>query len=207
MTDRLTLESFSCRAVHELQMSLAPGECMGVTGPSGVGKSQFLRAVADLEPYEGRMLLDGLAADQILPPLWRRQVGLLPAESAWWFDTVGEHFERMPTDWLAQLGFDKQIGEWQIGHLSSGERQRLALVRLLLNRPKVLLLDEPTANLDVENIHRVESVLAEFRTTHHPGIIWVGHDLEQLKRWCDRIFILRDKTLTHLDSVHTSSST
>lgn len=199
MIDAFKLESFACRSVRGIELAAPPGRIIGLSGPSGTGKSLFLRALADLDPHEGRMALDGVDSGSMPAPQWRRIVGLLPAESAWWFDTVGEHFDQVPADWLEKLGFTEQALGWQISHLSSGERQRLALLRLLVNRPRVLLLDEPTANLDAVNIRRVESLLKEYHAMHNPIIFWVSHDLDQLKRWCHPILMMNEQRLTPLD--------
>ena len=184
--------------VHTLQhinFTVEPGQCVGLSGPSGSGKSLLLRALADLDPHEGDVSLDGVGAEQIQAHRWRRQVGLLPAESAWWHDTVGPHFDDISEPWLKELGFDARVMEWKVSHLSSGERQRLALLRLLMRQPKVLLLDEPTANLDYPNIRRVESMLSRYRLSNATMIVWVGHDLEQLQRNCDPIYVIEDNRL------------
>jgi ABC-type iron transport system FetAB ATPase subunit len=148
-----------------------------------------------MDPHQGRVHINGQFADEMPPALWRRQVALLPAESAWWFDTVGPHFETNPERLLGLLGFDSDVLAWEIRRLSSGERQRLALVRLLELEPRALLLDEPTANLDAHNISRVEAVLSEYRTLHQPAIIWVSHDLDQLYRNCDRLYAIEGAKL------------
>ena len=70
--------------------------------------------------------------------------------------------------------------------LSSGERQRLALARLLANRPRVLLLDEPTANLDPVNIHRVEQLVKDYLAEQQAACLWVTHTREQIARIADR---------------------
>jgi ABC-type iron transport system FetAB ATPase subunit len=192
----LRLEAFGCRPIRRLDLGVPSGKRVGISGPSGAGKSLFLRAVADLDPHEGEMWLDGVASVRMPAPQWRRKVALLPSESAWWYDTVGEHFDGQPPDGLAQLGFGSEVLGWQVAHLSSGERQRLALLRALVNQPRVLLLDEPTANLDATNTRRVEALVDRYCEAHHPAVVWVGHDLDQLKRCCETVYILDHGRLT-----------
>ncbi len=199
MSAGLELAAFGCRAIQHLDLVVAPGQCLGITGPSGAGKSLFLRAVADLDLHEGRMWLDGVEADRITPPQWRREVALLPSESAWWYDTVGEHFEGQPPYGLGQLGFESDALTWQVRHLSSGERQRLALLRVLANHPRVLLLDEPTANLDEVNTQRAEALVDIYCKENQPAVLWVSHDLDQLKRRCKSVYTLKQGRLTLLD--------
>lgn len=198
MNTTFKLVDFSCRAVEKVDLDLSGGQCLGLTGPSGTGKSLLLRALADLDPHGGQMLLDGVASTRMPAPQWRRQVGLLPAESAWWFDAVGDHFDPLPPPWLERLGFDAQAMAWQVSHLSSGERQRLALLRMLAQEPRVMLLDEPTANLDPKNITRVEGLLDDVRRELRPVLLWVSHDLDQLRRRCDSILVLEGRRLTPL---------
>lgn len=190
MIPRLRVTDLSIHAVGPFNLVVAPGECVGLSGPSGSGKSLFLRAVADLEPHGGTVQLDGTDQALLPAPDWRRQVGLLPAESAWWFDMVGAHFSTPVTEGLQRLALDSRILTWPVARLSSGERQRLALLRLLENRPPLLLLDEPTANLDEENTQRVETLMADYRMQTGAGIVWVGHSKAQLQRMADRIYLM-----------------
>jgi len=162
-----------------------------VRGPSGAGKTLLLRAVADLDPNEGLVTLDGRDRSTIAGPEWRRLVGYMPAEPGWWADTVGEHFG----EWTAALAFVKDLGfpdetkAWPIARLSTGERLRLALVRALMMRPKVLLLDEPTAALDVDSVAAAESLIkARMRTGL--AVLWVTHDAEQGKRVAHRLLVV-----------------
>ncbi len=122
-------------------------------------------------------------------------VGLLPAKSAWWFETVGEHFHRYEKHWLTALGFEADVMNWTVSRLSSGEQQRLSLIRLLQNHPAALLLDEPTASLDAENIQRVEQLIVEYQHAQQCAIIWVTHDREQAARIAQRHLVLRDNQL------------
>ena len=170
------------RHVGPLDFAVADGECVALAGPSGAGKSLLLRALADMEPHEGEVLLDGVSCSAIDPPAWRRQVGLLSAESAWWHDRAGAHFARVDEALLHELGFEPKVMDAEVHQLSTGERQRLALLRLLVQAPRVLLLDEPTASLDPKNTARIETLLARYREEHGVSVLWVSHDPEQSQR-------------------------
>lgn len=182
------------------------GECVAVSGPSGAGKTLMLRAITDLDRHEGEVFLDGRASHQYRPPDWRRQVGFLPAESAWWHDTVGPHFTHVEDAMLDALGFERAVMEWQIARLSTGERQRLALLRLLSNHPKALLLDEPTAALDPMNVTRVEGLLQQYRRQYGASALWVSHDPQQIRRVAERHYRIENGTLTKQDMLPWASS-
>ena len=197
MTD-FKIQNLIFYEIGPINLSIATAECVGLTGQSGIGKTLFLRALGDLEPSKGQILLGETAIDSISAPEWRKQVGLLPAESSWWFDTVGEHFKKVDMADLVAFGFNQEVMEWDISRLSSGERQRLALLRLLANHPRVLLLDEPTANLDEENKLRAEHYLINFLKKNQVIALWVSHDLQQLSRVASRIYNMSAKGLTIL---------
>lgn len=169
-----------------LDLELSPAECLCISGPSGAGKTVLLRAIADLDPHQGTVELDGLPQDSIPPPQWRSSVALLPAESRWWAPTVAEHFPKGFPDDGERLGFDDEVAGWAVERLSSGERQRLALLRVMALEPRVLLLDEPTANLDDASAARVEKLLVEWLSGENRGALWVSHDRGQIERVADR---------------------
>ena len=177
-------------------LHIAPGECVVLRGPSGSGKSLLLRAIADLDPHEGQVSLDGVDSNQIPAPQWRGQVALLPVESQWWLDEVGEHFPAAECPWLEPLGFTKETLHWQVSRLSSGEKQRLALARALMNKPRVLLLDEPTASLDAGTVAAVEQLVADYRRETGAAVLWVSHDAQQAQRVGDRQLTLTASELT-----------
>jgi ABC-type iron transport system FetAB ATPase subunit len=180
------------------ELSIGAGECVCLTGPSGIGKTLLLRSIADLDCHEGHVFLDDVESRSIEAPIWRQRVGMLPAESQWWFDTVGEHFTDVNEAWLERLGFKKETLSWTVSRLSTGERQRLALLRLLANRPQVLLLDEPTASLDVANVGEAEDIINEYRRDHDAPVLCVTHDPNQAKRVADRRFEISPKNLIEL---------
>lgn len=192
------LKNLRYHNIAPVNLVVQTGECFGLSGPSGSGKSLLLRALADLDPHDGDVYLENKAMFDYKPCDWRKKVGLLPAESQWWFDTVGEHFPNFEETNLSNVGFDKKVMDWQVSRLSSGEKQRLALLRLLMNEPAVLLLDEPTANLDRRFVGTVETLLLDYKKEKNAVLLWVSHDPEQLQRVADRRFEIRDQQIVEV---------
>lgn len=174
-----------------VSFDLQDGECVALQGPSGVGKTLLLRSIADLDPNEGTVKLDGTLREAMPAPAWRKRVTYLAAEPGWWSDIVQEHF----TNWddvlplVERLGLPTDCGPWPIQRLSTGERQRLGLVRALMLRSRVLLLDEPTSALDSASAAAVESLIAE-RIANGTSVIWSTHDNAQARRVGSRIFLI-----------------
>lgn len=177
-------------------LHIAAGECVSLRGRSGSGKSLLLRAIADLDVHEGKVSLDGVDSQAMAAPRWRQQVMLVPVESQWWLDEVGAHFVAGDCPWLAPLGFGPEVMGWQVSRLSSGEKQRLALARALMHRPRVLLLDEPTASLDATTTLAVEGLVAEYRQDSGAAVLWVSHDAGQAARVGDRHLQLSASAVT-----------
>jgi ABC-type iron transport system FetAB ATPase subunit len=184
---RLDVQNLRYGGFGPVSFSAGPGERLGVTGPSGCGKTRLLRALADMDEWQGEILLEGQAPGAMRASQWRRQVAYLPAESQWWFDTVGAHFGTSPeAEALRVLGLDPEVLAWPVARLSSGEKQRLALLRTLANRPSVLLLDEPTAHLDAERERAFEAVVLGCCEKDRLTAVWVAHDPDQLRRVATR---------------------
>lgn len=169
------VHQLAVHGIRPVSFTLDSGEHVALTGPSGVGKTRLLRAMADLEPHAGEVALGGRSSNTVAAPAWRRRVALVPTESAWWFRTAAEHFPRWPPPDLKALALPARIGDRPVEQLSSGERQRLALLRALAGDPDVLLLDEPTANLDDDNAARLDRVVAALRRERGVCVVRVGH--------------------------------
>ncbi|MBI3512692.1 MAG: ATP-binding cassette domain-containing protein [Proteobacteria bacterium] len=179
----LVVERLQRLGFGPFELTLAPGECVGIAGPSGAGKSVFLRMIADLDPHDGTARLADAAREAMPAPAWRRLVTYLPAESGWWAETVGAHM----TDsvraraLLPALLLPDDVLSWPVTRLSTGERQRLALIRALIQEPRVLLLDEPTSALDPAATAAVETLLRQ-ALARGTSLILVSHDAHQTAR-------------------------
>ncbi|MEA3251707.1 MAG: ABC transporter ATP-binding protein [Pseudomonadota bacterium] len=190
MEPLLEVKGLDCGLLTDVSLHVDAGEIVCLTGASGSGKTRLLRAIADLDPNRGHLRIAGEARESMPAHAWRRRAGYLPSESQWWRDSVGEHFARREDESLAALGFDPDVMHWEVARLSSGERARLALIRLWSYRPQALLLDEPTANLDPESAHAMERWLTDVARQGR-SLLWVSHDRDQVERVADRAFDIR----------------
>ena len=172
--------------VGPVSVSVACGECVAILGASGSGKSLLFRAIADLDPNQGEVYLNGQSREEMPAYEWRRQVSFVPAETGWWADRVGEHFDiGGDLEGLLEAVDLKDALAWDVSRLSTGERHRLGIVRALQTGPSVLLLDEPTASLDADMTGAVESLIKQ-QLARDVCVLLVTHDPEQAKRIADR---------------------
>ena len=205
------------RTVLQLdKLAIEPGEVLALVGPSGAGKSTLLRLLAFLEePAGGEIIYQNRRADASWPDLAaRRKVTLvfqrpqLLSRSV--YDNVlyglqlregrlDKHDSRVLA-MLERLGV-AALKDVPAGTLSGGEMQRVALARALVLDPDVLLLDEPTANLDPGNISRIEEMIATVRTKRKTTVIIVTHNVFQARRIADRMALLLDGKLVEVGSV------
>lgn len=183
----LTVSGLRRPGIEPATLSIGAGQCVALTGPSGAGKSLLLRAIADLDPNDGDVRLGSLAREAMPAPAWRRQVVYVPAESGWWAKRVGDHFENTEAAaaLVEDLALPREALGWPVGRLSTGERQRLALVRALALSPRILLLDEPTSGLDEQATSLVEQLLSR-AMIQGTAILLVTHDPRQARRMAGR---------------------
>lgn len=199
-------------ALKDVNMHVAPGEVVGLIGPSGSGKSTLLKCLgAVIHPTSGRMTLDGKVIYddgwkvRDLRTLRRDKIGfifqapyLIPFLNA--SDNVAllPMLAGKPNDQARQHAFEL-LAALDVQHrahampsqLSGGEQQRIAIARGLINRPPVILADEPTAPLDSERALAVIRILNEMAARFHTAIIVVTHD-EKIIPTFKRIYHIRD---------------
>jgi UDP-glucose/iron transport system ATP-binding protein len=183
----LKIRALARSGLDPVDLDLAAGEAVALLGPSGSGKTLLLRAIADLDPNDGMVSLNERDRNAMTAPRWRRQVTYLAAEPGWWSARPADHFadpgaarELLPPLKLAPEMLDRPITE-----LSTGERQRIALARVLIQTPQVMLLDEPTSVLDQETTRAVETVLRE-RLGSGAALIFSTHDEGLARRLAGR---------------------
>lgn len=185
----LAVENLVRPGLSPVSFALAAGACAVVMGPSGAGKSILLRAIADLDPHEGQVSLNGVACSTMSGPAWRAKVSYVAAEPGWWAETPVEHMAspQRGRDLLGLLGLTEAVFEGQIARLSTGQRQRLALIRALIQEPNVLLLDEPTGPLDADSRDRVADLL-ETKRAGGMGLLITTHDRAFAERMGDQFY-------------------
>ena len=195
---RLAVRGLGSVLAGPFELALRAGECLAIAGESGAGKSLFLRMLADLDPNEGEVRLDGVERRSLSGPQWRRRAPYVAAESGWWLPTAAEHFapdRRAAAQALAgELGLGAAQFEGEVARLSTGERQRLAIVRALVLDSPVLLLDEPTGPLDPASTGKVEALLRQ-RMDRGAAIVLVSHDPAQAERLGAQRLVMRDRRL------------
>jgi putative ABC transport system ATP-binding protein len=182
-----------------VSIAVDAGETMAVVGPSGAGKSSFLRLLNRLdEPTGGTVYLDGTDYRRLDPRTLRKRVGLVPQQPALRDGTVGENVTigpRLRGDSVTEERLAGLLGavglsgyaDRDVGDLSGGEAQRVAIARTVANDPDVLLLDEPTASLDSEAEEDVERLLTDLLATGERTAVLVTHDERQAARLADRV--------------------
>jgi tungstate transport system ATP-binding protein len=196
-------QTYNGRRVLDIdRLAIGRGEVLALVGPSGAGKSTLLRLLNFLErPSGGTLAFDGeIVIDK--PPLeQQRRVTTVFQRPALLHRSVAAniayglrlHGQKLPdsemTAWLDRLGL-AHLARQSAPKLSAGEAQRVALARALVLRPDVLLLDEPSANLDPYNIGLIERLVAEAHTETGMTVVWVTHDIFQARRVAGRVAFL-----------------
>ena len=195
------------RALEGIDLSVGPGESVGLLGPNGAGKSTLLGLVAGLRrPDSGRVRL--LGADPVRAAA-RRWLGMTPQVDAL-PDTLrveevldlvrAHHPDPVGARELLRLVGLESARSRQCGALSGGQRRRISLALALAGKPRVLLLDEPTAGLDTDSRDVVGRVVERAREDG-VTVLLSSHDLRDVERGCERVVVLRDGRIVADDTL------
>ncbi len=211
---KLEVESLSLAYGHNMVMrdltfQVMPGEMVGLIGPNGSGKSTIIKALSRIiHPFSGKILLDGKNISEIprgelarllgvvpqmplLPSSFTAfeivlmgrnpHLGLLQYEAARDLDITWQAMEKTATQSLA---------ERRIGELSGGEIQRIVIARVLAQEPKSILLDEPTANLDISYEVEILDLIKNLCLENNLTVVVALHDLNLASQYCNRLILI-----------------
>lgn len=185
------------QALDDVSFTANPGEALALWGPNGAGKTTLLKAILGLVVCEGKIIVNGRDV-QREPKLARRNIGYVPQEAAFYDLTVAatvDLYTRLKKsdpsragELVQRVGLGEHLHK-PVSALSGGLKQRLALAIALLSDPPVLLLDEPTANLDSHTRHEYLTLLASL---HHDGktILFASHRIEEVVTLADRAIFM-----------------
>lgn len=202
--------------VGPLSLHVHPGDFWGIIGPNGAGKSTLLRMLAGLQPLQSGTI--HVLGDRYLPAGHREQAAIrkkigvllqhhdffpdLPVtvEDVVFFGRLGlrglgrpfsDEDRRAAGDAMSELGLDG-FGGRLYRELSGGEKRKVQLARIIAQKPEIILLDEPTAGLDLDWQERLTRLTDDLYRRHGKTIIMVTHDIDRLPASCNRVLLLKD---------------
>ena len=202
--------------LHISELTLASGSTLALLGPTGSGKSTRLRLLSSLETVtEGTITWNGMTyGKHPLPTDMLRTLAYVPQRPLLISGPVLENValgltfrgvkaaQSTAAEMLSKLGL-AQLGTRSARNLSGGQTQLVALARALVLEPNLLLLDEPTANLDPASVAMAEEAISELHSRTGCTIVWVTHNLPQARRQCDQAVFLLQGSLVEAADIST----
>jgi iron complex transport system ATP-binding protein len=200
-----------------LNFSVSAGEVVAVVGPNGVGKSTLVRAASGVIPLQGgQILIGGQPLSSITPEERARLVAVVPqavrlpgnftvfsvaqmgrTPYLGWFERESERDREITRDALTRVGLLDEADR-QVGEVSGGEQQLTLIARALVQEAPVILLDEPTAHLDLRHQDEVLKLVRRLADEENLAVLLTLHDLNLVARFCDRVALLSDGGLRRL---------
>ena len=200
--------------LKNVSLTIAAGEVLGILGPNGSGKSTLLKILMRiLSPQRGKVELFGQPHDTFSQAEIARRVAFVPQETQQAFPfTISEmvlmgryphHNRTWGLGWessqdravamqaMNDLGIS-HLGTRLITNVSGGERQRAVIARALAQEPEILLLDEPTAFLDLHHQLEIARIIRRLNQKRRLTVVLVSHDLNLASQYCDRLLLLRE---------------
>ena len=200
--ERLAKSFGALKAVDGVSFRVSAGEILGLLGPNGAGKTTTINMVLGvLEPTSGRIEIEGIdlarnrsaaLSGTNFAAVYAPLPGNLTVEQN--LRVFGMLYETPDLDQRIEelMGvYDlKRYRRTKAGVLSSGEQTRLSLAKAMLNRPRLLLLDEPTASIDPSAARDIRAGIAEVVEGGHCGVLWTSHNMYEVEAVCDRVLFL-----------------
>jgi iron complex transport system ATP-binding protein len=193
----------------DISLEIQPGQMVALLGANGAGKSTLLRLMnRTLKPWQGRVELNGQDLQQLSPRQTARQIALVEQASklVWpytvlqtlklgrfphqgWLAPYSEHDLEIVQHVLQQIGL-RELQHRPLNKLSGGERQRALVARALVQQPQILLLDEPSANLDIHQQLKLLNFVRSLAAEQKLAVVLAIHDLALAARYCQRLVVL-----------------
>src|SRR3989339_403504 len=215
--ERIGFQYGEKRVLQNITLTVARGEFFGILGPNGSGKSTLLNLIDGIRlPCEGEIRLKGIAPGRMRRKDMARLVAVVPQEASWVFPLTVEEIVLMGrTPHLGRLAFESErdlavarsameatnllpLASRLMETLSGGERQRVLIARALAQEPEVILLDEPTASLDIAHQIRTFDLIRSLSRSAGLAVVSVTHDMNLAALYCDRIALLEEGRLRSL---------
>jgi len=210
----------SVKVLEDVRFSVKERDFVGVLGPNGSGKTTLLKSISRaLKPHRGVILLNDLDIYALRSVDVARQMAVVPQETSVSFNFTAldivlmgrnPHLSRFQVEGDKDLAIARRAmertGTWHlagrlINELSGGEKQRIIIARALAQEPKILLLDEPTVHLDINNQLEMMDLIKELRSKEGLIILAVLHDFNLAARYCDSAILLKDGRIVSAGSV------
>ncbi|MFC7687232.1 ATP-binding cassette domain-containing protein [Ureibacillus sp. GCM10028918] len=182
-----------------------------LVGPSGAGKSTLLKLCnALISPTSGEIIIESIPIDSIEPTILRKNIGIVLQSAPIIPGTVYENIalpftlqqkkltEKEAILFLEIVGLEHTFLYRQADDLSGGQKQKVSIARSLVNKPKVLLLDEITSALDPASVNEIEQLILKINQNSRVTIVWITHNIEQAKRIGDITWIMMDGRLLEI---------
>ncbi len=202
---------YSQPVLHDISLTVEPGEVIALIGPNGAGKSTLLRVAAGvLQPVAGQAYIDGVDLGTLSPKQRAQCIAVVPQDAPMPSGLFVREMvalgrtpyvrtlfgptarDRAAVEWAISVAGVVPLADRFVDELSGGERQRVIVARALAQQPRLLLLDEPTANLDLH--HQVAMLELVRGLTREQGLAVVAavHDLQLAALYCDRAALLHE---------------
>jgi ABC-type Mn2+/Zn2+ transport system ATPase subunit len=199
----LTVQFGDLEVLKDISFDIQEGEITAILGPNGSGKSTLMRCILGLQEYKGTIEVLGGRVENAY-----ENIGYLPQRFT--FDrefpiTVREFMElalkkgvdkRMIEDTLHEVGMIAVIDK-RLGELSGGQLQRVLIARALINNPKILILDEPEAGIDIEAERNFYNIIKHLDETHNITIVIISHEVELVYDFAEKVICLNKQLVCH----------
>lgn len=204
-------KSYQSKVIDNLSLNVQKGTILGIIGRSGEGKTLLARMIAGLEAKDsGEIIIDGIKANKVIPSNVQ-MVFQNPSQSMNPFFTLKEIFDEVGkvsddniNKLLKDFGLkfsDSDLNSLTVKDISEGERVRIAIIRSLLINPKLLIVDEAFASIDMNNRLKIIDILKKINEIHETTILVISHNLDLIMKLCKEAILIEKGKMKNIDNI------